>query len=483
MQRNRREADRKSMTQRSGVAEILATLFGVSNRVDRATYAISGLVLMTLKYSVEATAFWLFTSTFFNPWDFLNPLLTARETLLQPAPEWLAWALYLWTLPFLWIAISMSIRRAADAGISPWIAFLVLIPLANLLFMVILSLLPSQPGDQWNLSRIEAPETDTRRSAALSVGLSLIIGGAMFLMSVYLLRSYGGSLFLGTPLMMGASAGYFFNRPGSHSFLASSGLGAASVLLGCLAMLLFALEGVLCLLMAIPMAVPIAALGGILGKAIADASRRPGHEMAAALVILPVWAVSEAWLMRAPERVVLTAVEIDAPQEVVWENVIAFPDLPDERAWFFSWGIACPERARIVGSGVGAIRHCEFTTGTFIEPITAWEQPRRLAFDVTEQPAPLFELSPYRHIHPPHLDGFLRSTRGEFRLVALPQARTRLEGRTWYRSEMFPQWYWSGWTDLLIHRIHERVLDHIALLSEEQVKLDLRDLADKNAKR
>lgn len=159
-------------------------------------------------------------------------------------------------------------------------------------------------------------------------------------------------------------------------------------------------------------------------------------------------------------------IEIDAPPEAVWEHVIDFPELPAPSEWYFRWGIACPQRAAIDGRGVGATRYCEFTTGTFVEPITAWQAPRRLAFDVTEQPAPMFELSPYRHVHPPHLDGYLRSNRGEFRLTALPDGRTRLEGRTWYEFDMFPQWYWTAWSDLLIHRIHERVLLHVKTLSE-----------------
>ena len=63
----------------------------------------------------------------------------------------------------------------------------------------------------------------------------------------------------------------------------------------------------------------------------------------------------------------------------------------------------------------------------------------------------------------------MQSTHGEFRLIDLAGGRTRLEGRTWYRSEMFPQWYWPVWSDLLIHRIHERVLMHIQRLSQAPV--------------
>ncbi len=91
-------------------------------------------------------------------------------------------------------------------------------------------------------------------------------------------------------------------------------------------------------------------------------------------------------------------------------------------------GVAYPIRATITGEGVGACRHCIFTTGTFVEPITHWEAPTRLSFDVTSQPDPMTELSPYKSIHPPHLDSSFRSLKGEFRLRALGNDSTLLEG-------------------------------------------------------
>jgi hypothetical protein len=95
-----------------------------------------------------------------------------------------------------------------------------------------------------------------------------------------------------------------------------------------------------------------------------------------------------------------------------------------------------------------------------------WEPNQKLAFDVTEQPHPMFELTPYHHIHPPHLDGAFRSTRGEFLLEQLPGGGTRLTGTTWYVLEMHPHSYWTLWSDELIHRIHLRVLKHIREVAE-----------------
>lgn len=93
------------------------------------------------------------------------------------------------------------------------------------------------------------------------------------------------------------------------------------------------------------------------------------------------------------------------------------------------------------------MRHCEFTTGAFVEPITAWEPGKRLAFDVASQLPPMFEWSPYAHVHPPHLDGYFRSRRGEFRLRDLGDGRTELEGSTWYTLDLAPAPYWALWSD------------------------------------
>ena len=143
-------------------------------------------------------------------------------------------------------------------------------------------------------------------------------------------------------------------------------------------------------------------------------------------------------------------------------------ELPPPPEWFFRLGIAYPQRARIDGEGVGAVRRCEFSTGPFVEPITVWDEPRRLEFAVTENPPPMHEWSPYRDLTPRHLHGYLVSRQGRFLLTPLAGGRTRLEGTTWYTNRMWPAPYWNLWSDHIIHRIHQRVLIHIQKLAEAQ---------------
>jgi hypothetical protein len=232
-------------------------------------------------------------------------------------------------------------------------------------------------------------------------------------------------------------------------------------------LVLTAIDGLLCVLMTLPFSMAIAGLGAILGREIAR--RRPESPALAGLLLV---AVPSADVLLPPPTPVMgmarTTVEIAAPPEIVWRHVVSFAELPPPREWLFHLGVAYPLRARIRGHGVGAVRRCEFSTGAFIEPITVWDEPRRLAFDVAASPIPMEEWSPYRKVYAAHLDSGFRSRRGEFRLVPLAGGRTRLEGRTWYALDIHPAWYWGRYADGIVHLIHRRVLRHIRSLSEAE---------------
>src|SRR5690242_18924849 len=97
-----------------------------------------------------------------------------------------------------------------------------------------------------------------------------------------------------------------------------------------------------------------------------------------------------------PLMAVRTAVALDAPPATVWRHVVSFSDLPAPVEWIFSTVSAYPVRASIADSGPGAVRHCEFSTGPFVEPSQVWVEPRLLQFSVTRNPAPMEEWTPYK---------------------------------------------------------------------------------------
>src|SRR3989441_13033377 len=111
--------------------------------------------------------------------------------------------------------------------------------------------------------------------------------------------------------------------------------------------------------------------------------------------------------VRGPERwyLVSDSVVVAAPPATVWRYVVSFSELRPPTEALFRLGVAYPRRARIDGTGAGAVRYCEFSTGTFVEPITQWRRAGGLSFDITAPPGPLRRLFPSGAPEPPHLKG------------------------------------------------------------------------------
>jgi uncharacterized membrane protein YhaH (DUF805 family) len=430
--------------------------------VDAAAYRAHGLGLVLVKYAGDAALVGVATRRLWSPLDYVSSVSSVLASL-RDAPSWLLPALALWTLPFFWAGITLTVRRAIDAGRSPWWTMLFFVPLLNYGLMLALAALPSAPRRERPVE-VERPERRPPWTAAASVVPAVVVGVGMMAITVGVFREYGLALFFGTPFAMGAIAGFLFNRRYPGEYLETVKATSVAFLLAAGVTFVFAAEGAVCLVMAMPLVLPVGLLGAYMGRAIALRGQRSMPPAMFALLALPVASALEP--SSATGRVlheVVTSVEIRAAPERVWPHVVAFRPIVEPQELIFRLGIAAPVSARLDGQGVGAVRYCEFSTGAFVEPITAWEPARRLAFDVVSSPPPLRELSPYSNVSPPHLDGYLRSRRGEFRLVTLPNGRTQLEGHTWYELEMAPEGYWQLFSDGLIHRIHARVLNHIKL--------------------
>ena len=435
--------------------------FGFSDPVDRGTYFRHGVGLTAFKYGLDALLIGRFAGIVWTPFDYLSPLLSARQRLLAEGPPWLLPVLVVIALPFLWIGVSMSMRRAVDAGARPWLALLFFIPVLNIVLMLALCIPVSKTTP--TLPHVRAA-ADRFKSAMLGVAASTVITLLSLGVGVYLRQTYSAGFFLGVPFTVGYISSYIYNyhveRPAGETFA----LAMASVTIAAGTLVVFALEGLVCIAMALPLAWAIAWPGVVLGRVMAW---RHSPNSAGFALLVPLFLCVEP-RPRAPAHEALTVVDIAAPPDVVWNHVVAFPDLAPPTEFLFRAGVAAPSRARIEGRGVGAVRYCDFTTGSFVEPITAWEENRLLAFDITAQAPPMTELSPYRDVHPPHLDGYFRATHGEFRLTPLPGGGTRLEGRTVYVVDMFPQVYWTLMARSIVGAIHRRVLEHIARLAESR---------------
>jgi len=303
----------------------------------------------------------------------------------------------------------------------------------------------------------------SRKRLILGVAIGLALTALTF--SMVYTGTYGLTLFVVLPVALGALAAWMV-KPKTAANAVYAGMFAN--LIASLGFFAFGVEGAVCIVMALPLALPLGALGGWLAY-----SSKPKRVLAggtAMLALLPLSVGTLGFDMTAKPDIfeVRSSIEIAAPPERVWKNVVTFSELPPPTEWYFKTGIAYPMRARIVGAWPGAVRYCEFSTGPFVEPIQVWDEPHLLRFSVTQNPAPLNEWSPYSKIMPRHLHGYLISKQGQFLLTPLPNGHTLLEGTTWYQHGLWPEAYWTIWSQAIIHRIHMRVLNHIKVLSESK---------------
>jgi uncharacterized membrane protein YhaH (DUF805 family) len=458
-----------------------ANIWQWEGRVDRTTYATVGICAFALKFLLD----WLVVTRLFDRrWNLLSywrPFgaisglhgLSADDRIFAAAMLFLA-------LPFIWLGLAMTVKRLRDAGEPTWLAALFFAPIANVAFFLALSAKPSsvsaisEEGAPWPASHFLdrwIPRSPAA-SALLSIAVTALLGFVFALAGTEMVSQYGWSLFVGLPFCLGLFAvlTYSYHEPRRFAecvMIAVLPIGMLSAIL-----FFFAMEGVICLLMAAPLACILALLGGVVGFVIQAAHWGRKHAPAifglVCLLTPGFYGIEHFTRPQAAVFELKSAIEINAPPQKVWDKVVAFAEIPPPQETLFRAGIAYPIRAEITGHGPGAVRHCVFSTGPFVEPITVWDEPRLLRFSVSANPAPLNELTPYGHIEPRHLQGYFESHQGQFLLTELPGGRTRVEGTTWYSHSMWPETYWHWWSDYVIHRIHMRVLEHIRLKAEDK---------------
>lgn len=458
----------------------ISDLWRIDGKIGRGPYLIVGLLLFAVKYNLDRIVAGVF---FQRNWGIVNYWMQSDSPDIGgiPSTQVSFYAAMLATaLPFIWIGVCMTLARLRDSGLPLWMTVLFFVPLINLIFFLMLGALPAECRTM-DLKSIDGhlfyrsckrwiPDSPLG-SAGVGIGITLVLGGVLTCWSVEFLKNYGWGLFVGVPFCLGLFSVLIYGFHVPRSFSACVTVSVLSVVIFGIVLLALAMEGIICIAMAAPIAIVLALIGGTIGWVI---QRRPALRVETprilsviALAIPAMMAIEKAERPEPPLFEVKTAVVINAPPLRVWKNVVSFTDLPEPTEWVFRTGVAYPTRAEIRGKGIGAIRHCNFSTGCFIEPIEVWDEPRLLKFSVTSNPPPMKEISFYPDLHPPHLDGYLVSRRGQFHLIPLPGGRTLLEGTTWYQHGLWPVNYWRIWSDQIIHAIHQRVLKHVKQLSEK----------------
>lgn len=279
--------------------------------------------------------------------------------------------------------------------------------------------------------------------------------------------SYGWGLFVLTPFVVGLATGYLVNRFEPMTARRTNGLVLLSAALGCLALILFALEGLICLILASPLAALLAIAGGSLGRTIAQRANDRSKPLYC-IALLPFMFAADAISPPSAELVSQESIEIAAPPERIWGEIISSAPIAERPTLAGRLGLAYPLSGHLDRSGVGARRFGVFSTGIAIERVTEWAPGRRLAFEVLTQPPAMKETSPHQTVHAPHVEGYFETGETQFDLEPISANTTRLTIRAAHRLKIDPIIYWEPIALLAVRENTRRVLRDIAARSERR---------------
>lgn len=184
-------------------------------------------------------------------------------------------------------------------------------------------------------------------------GVAIIV--VAVLISALTLSAYGWGLFVATPFVVGMTTGYIVNRRVPQTGARTMAHVLAAGALGGLALLMFALEGFMCIVLVAPLGLAAAALGGTFGRAIALFGH-DGSRPLMSVAVLPVLFALEASMPPAISINMIESIEIAASPDAVWRAITSeapiglSPGLPGLA------GLAYPVRSSLKGEGVGATR-------------------------------------------------------------------------------------------------------------------------------
>lgn len=246
-----------------------------------------------------------------------------------------------------------------------------------------------------------------------------------------------------------------------------------SMVLAVLAVFATGWEGSICTAMVLPIALPLAWIGGAVAYALRRRTgkrRRVRTFVFCSVLILPyaLAPVEGAMPHERELRVVERQVRIHASPAAVWRNIARVPRIrPDEyhTSFVHRIGFPRPVEATLSRDGVGGVRHASFEHGVvFLETVTAWEPGRLLAFTIHADPATIPPGALDEHVT---VGGrYFDVLDGTYRIEAAGPDDVILHLGSTHRLSTDFNFYSSLWTDLVMGQIQENILQVVKRRAE-----------------
>jgi hypothetical protein len=230
-------------------------LWRPSGKMDRGTYAVVGVLGFALKHNLDRA---VATYGFHRPWGLFNYWVPVRDvariTEVRGSEAVFLGTMVALSLPFIWIGVVLTMKRLRSTGLPSQLVALFFVPLLNLVFFLMLCLLPDRDtladqkaGPRKVSSLVQVFPESALGSAAVSLLITVPVGLGLAVLGAQALANYGWGLFVALPFSMGFAAALIYGIREPRGLSGCVWVALLSVVLLGAGLLALAFEGAVCL--------------------------------------------------------------------------------------------------------------------------------------------------------------------------------------------------------------------------------------------
>ena len=233
----------------------------------------------------------------------------------------------------------------------------------------------------------------------------------------------------------------------------------------------FGQEGIICALMALPVFLFMALLGGLIGVRIFKRNRTDKIYVSL-FVFLPFLIAPIENKLGLTDKIFTehTTIEINSSDKIVWSNITRvklISETENNNSLFQFMGFPRPLEAELDTIAVGGIRKAIFARGLFFtETVTQMQPNKILAFNVVADPKSIPPKALDEHVM---VGGkYFDVLEGKYEIEKLNETKIKLHLTSQFRLSTRFNFYSGLWSKLIMRDIQKNILEIIKQRSEQQ---------------
>lgn len=273
------------------------------------------------------------------------------------------------------------------------------------------------------------------------------------------------------PFVIGLITAYHHDRITSSRKIAMITMPIFSILGLVVISVFFGQEGIICALMALPVFLFMALLGGLIGTRVFKRNRTD-KVYVSLFVFLPFLIAPIENQLGLTDKIFTehTTIEINSTDIIVWENITRVKPISEtenNNSLFQFMGFPRPLEAELDTVAIGGIRKAIFDRGLFFtETVTQMQPNKILAFNIVADPKSIPPKALDEHVM---VGGkYFDVLEGKYEIEKINETKIKLHLTSQFRLSTRFNFYSGLWSKLIMRDIQKNILEIIKQRSEQR---------------